>query len=203
MKWIRWSIALTFLAQGCASVKVVRVDPTRVDAAFNDPQKAETSGVLFYRPRPYLMVTEAPPPKDQSPSGGTQASRSDMSSQDKTPPPGTQQLSVQIVWLPDYSQEFEIQAHPGLGSVTMNPTLKDGWNLAGLSATMDSKTAELITAATGLAKAFPFAALKAGEQRPYCPGLYPINADRSTGLITGVADPVVVFGDRKRCDPLK
>jgi hypothetical protein len=203
MAWLRWTIALTCLLAGCASVKVVRVDPSKVDAAYNDPQKAETSGVLFYRPRPYLMVTEAPPPKDQPPPGGTSTSRLDMNNQDKAAQPAAQQLSVQIVWLPDYNQEFEIQAHPGLGSVTMNPTLKDGWNLAGLSATMDSKTAELITAATGLAKAFPLAAMKAGEQKPYCPGLYPINADRSTGLITGVAAPVIVFGDRNQCTPLK
>jgi hypothetical protein len=193
MAWLRWTLAFTCLLSGCASVKVVRVDPSKVDAAYNDGQRVETSGVLFYRPRPYLMVTEAPPPKDSQPLGGAPIARLDMNSQDKPTQPEAQQLSVQIVWLPDYSQEFEIRAHPGLGSVTMNPTLKDGWNLAGLSATMDSKTAELITAATGLAKAFPMGPLKSGAQKPYCAGLYPLKFDRSSGLITGVANPVVVL----------
>src|SRR4029077_21247496 len=71
MACLRWAIALTCILAGCASVKVVRVDPSKVDAAYNDPQRIETSGVLFYRPRPYLMVTEAPPPKDQQGAGGT------------------------------------------------------------------------------------------------------------------------------------
>jgi hypothetical protein len=188
---------------GCASVKVVRVDPSKADAAYNDSDKAMTSGVLFYRPRPYLMVTEVPPSKEQQAPGGSASLHLDMGHQDMATQVPPQQLSVQIVWLPDYSEEFEIQAHPGLGSVTMNPTLKDGWSLAGLNATIDSKTAELITAAAGLAKAFPLAELRAGAQKQYCTGLYPINVDRSTGLITGVAAPVVVFGDRSQCVPLQ
>jgi len=202
MAWLRWTLALSFFLAGCASVKVVRVDPSKADAAYNDSGRLKTSGILFYRPRPYLMVTEAPPPKEQEGSGGSSLSHLDMNSQDKAGPPATQQLSVQIVWLPDYSQEFEIQAHPGLGSVTMNPTLKDGWNLASLSATVDSKTAELITAAAGLAKAIPLTALSKEAPKPYCTGLYPINVDRTTGLITGLGAPVVKFGD-KDCTPLQ
>ncbi|HEY0702224.1 MAG TPA: hypothetical protein VGD60_05600 [Candidatus Acidoferrales bacterium] len=177
---------------GCASVKVVRVDPARVDAPYADANKQQTTGVLFYRPRPYLMVTQGPPAADPKPSGGSA----------RTAKPGATEptLSVQIVWLPDYSQEYEIQAHPGVGSVTFNPTLKDGWNLAGLSATVDSKTAELITAASGMAGAF---APRTAGSKPICTGLYPIMVDRTTGLISGLGSPAVVFEDRNQCVPLQ
>ena len=85
----------------------------------------------------------------------------------------------------------------------MNPTLKDGWNLTGLSATADSKTAELITAATGLVGAvgkIPLVA--AGQKNPICPGLYPLLIDHTSGLISGVGKPSVVFGDHEGCDAL-
>jgi hypothetical protein len=183
---------------GCVSVRVVRVDPAKVHGPDVEGSKTQTSGVLFYRPRPYLMVTQGPASKEQPadkpsvpPGAGTA---------DKPALGGA--LNVEIIWLPDYSQEYEIQVHPGLGSVTMNPTLKDGWNLTGLSATADSKTAELITAATGLAKAIPFAARTAG-QKPSCTGLYPIGMDRTTGLITGVGAPVIRFEDPGQCEDLK
>jgi hypothetical protein len=151
------------------------------------------------------MVTEAPPPKQQSDSGADRSAAHtlEMPGERKPEQKPVQQLSVQIVWLPDYSQEFEIQAHPGLGSVTMNPTLKDGWSLTGLNATVDTKTAELITAATGLVKALPLTALRAEEQKTYCTGLYPMNVDMSTGLIIGLGKPVVVFGNRENCIPLQ
>jgi hypothetical protein len=210
-----WIVAAGLVAGlgGCASVKVVRVDPAKVNGPYVEGGKAQTTGVLFYRPRAYLMVTQGPaakdaqsgdaaggkPPATPAPAGGTAEPRGDG----KPAPAAQPTLNVQIIWLPDYSQEYEILAHPGLGSVTMNPTLKDGWNLAGLSATVDSKTAELITAAAGLAvKAFaPLA--ETGGPRAYCTGLYPIEVDRTTGLITGVGAPVVVFENRGGCEVLR
>lgn len=98
--------------------------------------------------------------------------------------------------------QYEIQAHPGLVSVTMNPTLKEGWNLAGLSATADSKTAELITAAAGLANSVPFAPKTTGP-KPSCTGLNPIEMDRTTGLITGLGAPVIRSKRASECEDWK
>jgi hypothetical protein len=196
---------------GCTSVRVVRVDPAKVHGPYMEGNKAQTSGVLFYRPRAYLMVTQGPASKEQPADKPSILPGAGAAPATPLPPPGTGTvdkpagagaLNVEIIWLPDYSQEYEIQVHPGLGSVTMNPTLKDGWNLTGLSATVDSKTAELITAATGLAKAIPFAARTAG-QKPSCTGLYPIAMDRTTGLITGVGAPVIRFENPSQCEDLK
>jgi hypothetical protein len=203
---------LVLVLCGCASVKVVRVDPAKVHGPYAEG-KGETTGILFYRPRAYLMVTQGPAAKDapsdkpgDKPVPGPGGATPPPAPAEK-PVPKMPTLSVEIVWLPDYSQEYEIQAHPGLGSVTMNPTLKDGWNLTGLSATVDSKTAELITAATGLASAVAKGVLaeRTSEPnvKPPCSGLYPIEMDRSTGLITGVGAPVVVFEDRGGCNVLR
>lgn len=192
-------ILITLLAlAGCASIKVVRVDPSKVDAPVAGATGEKTTGVLFYRPRPYLMVTEAAPAKDQTDSKPDPTKPAEPKPAEPTP----QVLSVQIIWLPDYSQEYEIQAHPGLGSVTMNPTLKDGWNLTGLSATADSKTAELITAATGLIGAVPKFHAATAKEKPICPGLYPLLIDRTSGLITGLGKASVIFGDPASCNQL-
>lgn len=213
MRWAStFAAGLVLVLCGCASVKVVRVDPAKVHGPYAEG-KGQTTGILFYRPRAYLMVTQGPAAKDaptdkpgEKPVASPTGSTPPPAPADK-PVPTMPTLSVQIVWLPDYSQEYEIQAHPGLGSVTMNPTLKDGWNLTGLSATVDSKTAELITAATGLATAVAKVAAtdrtSEPKREPPCAGLYPIEMDRSTGLITGVGAPVVVFGNRNECEILR
>jgi len=112
-----------------------------------------TEGLRFYRPAPYLQVSEAADTTDGgSKSGGAQATR----------------LQFSIVWLPDYKQEYIVQSHPGFGSVTFKRTLADGWNLTGMEASMDSKTAEILTALAGLLP-------KATRAQPTggpCPGLY-------------------------------
>jgi hypothetical protein len=110
---------------GCASVIVKKIPSGDVGM----------EGIRFYRPAPYLMVSSAPGDSKESSAKGSSASGDT--------------LQFTVVWMPDLSQEYVIQAKPGLGSVTFNPTLENGWKLTGLSATADSKTAELLTALVG------------------------------------------------------
>ena len=142
-------IALCLLAvavfTGCAAVTVKKIP--RGDAG-------SVEGIRFYRPVPYLMVSHG--------------------SADSGKPSANEGVTLQftIVWMPDLSQEYAIQAKSGpFGSVTFNPTLKDGWNLTGLNATVDSKTAELLTAVRGLVpKAWLAPNLPAAENLK--PGMY-------------------------------
>jgi len=69
------------------------------------------------------------------------------------------------------SQENIIQAKSWIGSVTFNPTLENGWNLTGLNATADSKTAELLTSVAGF---IPKSLLSTGGAEPgqIKPGMY-------------------------------
>jgi hypothetical protein len=104
-------------------------------------------GIRFYRPAPYVLVEPV------AAEGGSA--------------PGA--VKVSIIWLPDYTQQYVIEAKPGLGSVSFNPTLTDGWNLTGFDATVDSKTAELLTAAPGLVPRGPTGV---GQPPKICPGIY-------------------------------
>ena len=122
-------------------------------------------GLRFYRPAPYLQVSEAADTTDGgSKSGGAQATR----------------LQFSIVWLPDYKQEYIVQSRPGFGSVTFKPTLADGWNLTGMEASMDSKTAEILTALAGL---LPKATGRAKPTGGPCPGLYRLERNTEGGFL--------------------
>jgi hypothetical protein len=134
---------------GCASVTVRKV-PT------GDNDSLE--GVRFYRPAPYLMVSDS-------------SSESKQTSAQAAKGPSAKTLQYSVIWMPDLSQEYVIQVKSGLGSVTFNPTLENGWNLTGLNATADSKTAELLTALTGFV---PKALSSAAGVKPakVTPGMY-------------------------------
>ena len=58
-----------------------------------------------------------------------------------------------FVYLPDPDQEYVVRVHSGWGSVDGKVTLENGWNLASLGETRDSKGPETITAIAGLAGA--------------------------------------------------
>ena len=100
-----------------------------------------SSGVHFVRPRPYLLV----------------------SSQGK-------ELKSEILWLPDYSQEFTINLVPGLGRSNLNLKLKDGWMLAELGGETDSRLVETASAFGNVLEA-----AKTASSDPV--GLYRIDID--------------------------
>jgi len=87
--------------------------------------KDDVKGVRFYRPWPYLWIK---PTAETGKSGCT----------------------VDIVYLPDMSQEYIIIPHAWIGSVTMETILTQGWALTAFNATADSKASEMVTAISGL-----------------------------------------------------
>jgi len=111
---------------GCAAV-IVKPVP--------EGDNKTLEGIRFYRPTPYLVVSAGSSDAKPVASGGASSI--------------SEHLQFSIVWMPDLSQQFVIQAKPGIGSVAFNPTLENGWNLTGLNASTDSKTAEVLTALAG------------------------------------------------------
>lgn len=111
-------IMVVLTSAACPKISVVRI---------SDPAETTTEGVRFYRPYPYLMISEVTDSKSS-----------------KT------MLQYKIIWLPDISQEYAIQISAGLGTIDFKPTFEEGWKLVGFEAKMDSKTKEIIEAATGL-----------------------------------------------------
>lgn len=86
-------------------------------------------GIRYYRPKPYLFVG---------------------------PPPATGELGkvvVQIQYLPDYSEEYAVVVHPGLGTTDLDITLENGWNLTSLKGKTDQKYSEIIGALASMTSA--------------------------------------------------
>jgi hypothetical protein len=138
---------LTFVMAGCSGVEIKRV-------MSND---SSTTGLRFYRPYPYLLVT---------------------SEEGKT------SLTVKVVYLPNLKEDYALSVTSRMGSVDAKFTLENGWNLTTYGAAIDPKTSEIISALTGSLKAVAgLPGLKAVEELR--PGLYRLDFDEKTGLISG------------------
>jgi hypothetical protein len=144
-----------------------------------------TDGVRFYRPAPYLFVTAVLNEKGEL----------------------TKTTTAQILWLPDKSEEYQVRAVTGLGSVELSPTLTDGWNLTALSAKADSKTAEnitalaaLLTAASGGKGILGGTVSGDGKINPFlAPGLYPLVFEG--GKIVAIGRPIELVREKPEKPP--
>ncbi len=152
---------------------------------------AKSDGIHYYRPKPYLLVTESITEKTAaSGTGGGAAGQASAAGQT------TESCVAEIKYLPDYTQESVIIPHYWLGSVALKPTLTDGWNLTNFDSTVDTKIPETITAIANLAKAVQPSglAIYGGRQAPppggLRPGLYAIVPSDSGGLALDTASPV-------------
>ena len=144
-------------------------------------QSNEIGGIRYYAPEPYVEI--------------------DVGAQ------GYCQTTVK--WLPDYNREYEIEPHYWLGTVSLKPTLSDGWNLTALDSSVDTKVPEMVTAMTGVLSAVtkaaglpeaPSMAATSGEAVIKSPGLYRLvlpGAKEKDGTVATQAklEPVFVIGD--------
>ncbi len=126
-------------------------------------------GVRFYRPAPYLAVT-----KEATKEGALYKS--------------------QILFLPDPSQEYVVEWSAGLGKITPNFTLAEGWNLTGFNSTIETGAAAAISSLADLAGAI--AGLREMNAAPAAiqPGLYRMVAGPG-GWTVDKDHPVLLFPD--------
>lgn len=165
------------LFTACAEVEIRPLKPEEQFSQLKSPKEQDekyykAEGVRFFRPYPYVWITAS----------------------DK----GNCQMS--IFYLPKMDEEYIITAKPGIGSVTINPQLTYGWSLTALTATVDSKANEMVTAIgnlTGnLAKAAAGALVSSGKE--FGPGLYRIVFEK--GFVT---DLELVFLQGEKDKPAK
>lgn len=152
-KRLRLMVVLAFLVTaGCAGVEIARVTD----------KNADTAGVRFYRPWPYLLVVKNP--------DGT--------------------LTAKTVYLPKTDEEYVIKVKSGLGTVNASFELVDGWQLIKLGDIRDSKVPETINALAGLTTSVSGVITKAGvtplRSEPLPPGLYRFEFDEKTGFVKGL-----------------
>ncbi len=77
------------------------------------------SGIRYYLPRPYILVTSSTTMVEKA---------------------ATSVVRYEIIWLPDYSQQYAISVNSGLGKTTTNLTFENGWQFNKLDSTTDTTT---------------------------------------------------------------
>jgi len=117
-------------------------------------------GIRYYRPKPYLLVS----------SGIAEITVSDKEKTTTTRMvPDPKVVNIQLVYMPDFEEEYAIDVRTGFGTADVSITLEDGWNLTAINQNLDSQTdenlkgvAELLGAIGGL----PAPAAQKGERSP-------------------------------------
>lgn len=82
-----------------------------------NPDDTDT-GVRYYRPKPYLVVK----------------------------PSQAEKVSLEIEYLPDFSEEYSVNVRPGLGQANVSLSLENGWNLTQVNQDLDTKLDENLNA---------------------------------------------------------
>lgn len=102
------------------------------------------TGIKYYRPKPYLLIT---------PDGSSVKVQETQSRSTTTTTKSDQFVSIELQYLPDFSEEYSINVRPGLGNADVSLTLEDGWKLTELNQKIDSQFDESLTAVAELVKA--------------------------------------------------
>lgn len=95
-------------------------------------------GIRYYRPKPYLFIQPA----------GKQTTKYD----DKGNPeatvaePSDKTVSINLSYLPDFSEEYSIKVRSGLGIANVSLKLENGWNLTEINQQLDSQFDENVQA---------------------------------------------------------
>jgi hypothetical protein len=142
---------MTFTA-GCASIDVYPVE-NGTGSVGKTVGKAE-SGIRFYRPAPHVWITRAvPSDKVNIQTNGTEdkTTKDTTKTSSKTDSTVTDGYQSSIVMLPDYSREYIVEWHVGLGNVNPNFALAEGWNLTLFNSTVTSSASSLVDSTIGKA----------------------------------------------------
>ena len=142
---------------GALALFLVTCGCANIDVVRVTGEDDDGGGIRYYRPAPYLLVTRS---ADAETKGA---------------------LQLNILYLPDKSQEYAIRTTSGLGSVTADVTLEHGWNLIGINRTIDSKIPETITSLGSLMSALPLVTKAIGQTLD--PGLYKIIFDEKGDIV--------------------
>jgi hypothetical protein len=166
-------LAIALMVGGCSRIEINKTS----DSTYS-------GGLRFYRPDLYLLVTQEITPesttKTQTKDGSTTTTETKSGETTKT--------QTAIIALPNKNEEYVLKPVPRLGTVDLEATLTDGWNLTKLGAKVDTKIPETITALTGTLSAAAAAAVKGvrgvSVTKPLEPGLYRIEFEN--GQVSGI-----------------
>lgn len=142
---------------GCApTISVVPLSKTAME-------ESEKSGIPYYLPRPYLLITknfngtkQTTTKTKEEKKKGDEISTTTIEATAAEPALKNESdsYSVQVIYLPDLKRRYGLNIDKGTGTFDSTITLVDGWKLTGINVKSDSKTAEIISAVGGAAKDF-------------------------------------------------
>jgi hypothetical protein len=116
------AIAVLAMPTGCTPRVRVVANPT-----------PHQKGIRYYRPKPYLLVS----------SGVAEMTVSDKEKTTTTRMvPDSKVVNIQLVYMPDFEEEYAIDVRTGFGTADVSITLEDGWNLTAINQKLDSQTDE-------------------------------------------------------------
>jgi hypothetical protein len=175
-------IAAATLLTGCATTI------TSVPLSKRACEDAASSGIPYYLPRPYLLVTKnfavSESTKTSNITEQTELDKKTKNTSQTTTvsasPPSTSGdlLAWQIVYLPDLEQKYGLRFKRGWGKHDTAIQLSDGWMLAGINMKADADTANTIGAIGTAIKDIMAVALPV----PTKGGEAPISADKGLEL---------------------
>ncbi len=109
------------------------------------------SGIPYYLPKPYLLITKNLCPIRTETTGRETGTGEDEKKIIKTKPvsscdKGQDSFSFQVIYLPDLAQKHGLKIASRTGVINTTVTLVDGWKFTGLNLYADAKTYETIQA---------------------------------------------------------
>jgi hypothetical protein len=113
-------------------------------------------GIRYYRPKPYLFISPL----------GSATIVEKGSTTTTTTSPSDQYVSIELQYLPDFSEEYSIHVRSGVGVADVDFTLEDGWNLTSLNQKLDSQMDENVSALADLATGIGGALARAADVPP-------------------------------------
>ena len=135
--------------------------------------QADAKGIRFWRPAPYLVLTAS----------------------DKG-------CAAKIIYLPNGEEEYAMTITPGIGTVSLKPTLEQGWMLTGLETSVDSTKVvdlfEVLAKAGGLGSFDASSAPGAAARQGLKPGLYRLRFEKGSMAV----DPSAVVAAGEDCRKL-
>ena len=154
--YIKFATLVTFIGiAGCApTISVVPLSKKAME-------ESEKSGIPYYLPRPYLLITKnfngskqtTTKTKEEKKKGDeTSTTTTEATATEPVLKNESDSYSVQVIYLPDLKRRYGINIDKGTGTFDSIITLVDGWKLTGINVKSDSKTADIISAVGGVAK---------------------------------------------------
>ncbi len=126
-------IVAIIVTGGCAPRVTVKKNPCD-----------DFNGFRYYRPKPYLLITPA----------GDEVKEEAKDKPTKTTKVKSDEfVSIELQYLPDFSEEYAIKIWNGLGTSNVSLTLEDGWKLTSVNQQLDAQFDDNVKAIAELVKA--------------------------------------------------